>query len=65
MPCVECETRDEDRGHGGAVFEIHYEFGGETWYTCLSCALDEMSDRLDIDRMSDETIQDLSIFPEE
>lgn len=44
MPCVECETRDEDRGHSGVVWRIHYEENGETYYTCLSCLIDELKE---------------------
>jgi hypothetical protein len=40
MPCVECGTRDEDRGHGGVVATIHRREDGETYYTCLNCAVD-------------------------
>lgn len=47
MPCVECETRDEDRGHGGVVGEIHYRENGETYYTCLSCLIEELESRIE------------------
>lgn len=47
MPCVECETRDGGRRHGGVVGEIHYREDGETYYTCLSCMIAEMERNLD------------------
>lgn len=42
MPCIHCETRDEDRGHAGAVAKIHYREDGETYYTCLNCLIEEL-----------------------
>jgi hypothetical protein len=44
MPCVECETRDKERAHGGIVGKIHYRKDGETYYTCLNCMIEKLKD---------------------